>query len=341
MYSLIRPWLFAFEPERAHAMGLMGLNALHQLGVLKLFTSAPLSPPIRVFNIDFPNPVGLAAGFDKNGQYIDALAALGFGFIEVGTVTPRPQQGHEKPRLFRLPKHQAIINRMGFNNDGVDKLLQTLEQSSFQGVLGINIGKNKDTPDENAIDDYRFCLRRVYPRATYVTANISSPNTQGLRELQNQHFFDRFVGELREEQEKLAGQHGALKPLLIKIAPDLDEQMMDNIALILLRHRVDGLICTNTTTDRNELQNTIYAEQAGGLSGRPLFTKSTNIVREMAARLSGKVPIVGVGGIMHAEDAVTKVKAGATLVQIYTGLIYQGPALVHKAALALRNLATE
>ncbi len=336
MYSLARPFLFCLDAERAHDLGLAALEAAYRTGLNPLLASRPAPLPTRVFGIDFPNPVGLAAGLDKNAAHIDALAALGFGFIEVGTVTPRPQPGNPRPRMFRLPEHDAVINRLGFNNGGVDALLRNVEKARFSGVLGINIGKNKDTPNERAADDYLHCLDRVYARASYVTVNISSPNTQGLRDLQEEESLKRFLGRLRERQELLAAEHGRRTPMLLKIAPDLREEEMDAIAEVVLAAHMDGLICTNTTVARDAVAGHRHAGEAGGLSGRPLFAPSTAVLHCMAQRLGGKVPLVGVGGILSGGDAVAKAAAGASMVQCYTGLVYRGPALVGECVEALR-----
>ena len=337
MYSLARPFLFCLDAEKAHDLGLAALEAAYRTGLNPLLASRPAPLPTRVFGIDFPNPVGLAAGLDKNAAHIDALAALGFGFIEVGTVTPRPQPGNPKPRMFRLPEHEAVINRLGFNNGGVDALLRNVEKAKFSGVLGINIGKNKDTPNERAVDDYLHCLDRVYARASYVTVNISSPNTQGLRDLQEEEALKRFLGRLRERQELLAAEHGKRTPMLLKIAPDLREEAMDAIAEVVLAAGMDGLICTNTTVARDAVVGDRHAGEAGGLSGRPVFARSTAVLRGMAQRLGGKLPLVGVGGILDGSDAVAKIAAGASLVQCYTGLVYRGPALVGACVEALRT----
>lgn len=336
LYALTRPLLFALDAERAHGLGLAAIEAAYRSGLNPLLALRPKPLPTRVFGIEFPNPVGLAAGLDKNGAHIDALASLGFGFIEVGTVTPRAQAGNPKPRMFRLPEHRAVINRLGFNNGGLDALLRNLDCSRYSGVLGINIGKNKDTPNERAVDDYIECLDRVYARASYVTVNISSPNTQGLRELQEEAALERLIGSLRERQEQLAAQHGARKPMLLKIAPDLDGAEMDAITRVLLAQKVDGLICTNTTVDRSAVAGHRLAQQAGGLSGAPLMARSTEVLRGMAERLAGRVPLVGVGGILSGADACSKIEAGATLLQFYSGMIYRGPALIGECVEALR-----
>jgi dihydroorotate dehydrogenase len=288
--------------------------------------------------IRFPNPVGLAAGLDKNGEYIDALAALGFGFLEIGTVTPRPQPGNAKPRMFRLVEHEAIINRLGFNNLGVERLLRNVERASFSGVLGINIGKNFDTPNDRAASDYLLCLDAVYARASYVAVNISSPNTQNLRELQSSERLDELLAALMERRDALAARHGATKPLLVKIAPDLDDAQIASIAALAVTHRVDGLIATNTTVSRDAVAGHPHASQAGGLSGRPLFGPSTKVLSKLASELQGRVPLIGVGGIAGGADARAKIDAGASLVQLYTGFIYDGPRLIAQARKACRAI---
>jgi dihydroorotate dehydrogenase len=284
--------------------------------------------------------VGLAAGLDKNGAYIDALAALGFGFIEIGTVTPRPQPGNPKPRLFRLPEAQAIINRMGFNNLGVDALLENVKRSRYQGILGINIGKNFDTPIERAADDYLIGLRKVYSRASYVAINISSPNTKNLRQLQGGDELDALLSQLKAEQEKLAEQHGKYVPLALKIAPDLDSEQIQQIATLLMRHRIDGVIATNTTLSRAGVEHLPQHSEAGGLSGAPVRDKSTAVIRQLATALQGALPIIGVGGILNGADAVEKMQAGASLVQVYSGLIYRGTDLVAECAAAIKQART-
>jgi dihydroorotate dehydrogenase len=337
MYDLIRPLLFALDAETAHGLTLYASDVAQRSGLSHLIARPPADLPTNVFGIEFPNPVGLAAGLDKNGDHLDGLAALGFGFVEIGTVTPRPQAGNDKPRMFRLPAHEAVINRLGFNNGGIDALVRNVEKAAFRGVLGINIGKNKDTPNERAIDDYLLCLERAYPLASYVTVNISSPNTQGLRDLQEEETLRRFIGTLREAQERLAGQHGKRKPMLLKIAPDLTEAELDAIAEVLLASGIDGVICTNTTIDRTDVADDPNARQAGGLSGRPLFAKSTAVLRGMHARLAGKLPIVGVGGILDGDSAAEKMEAGASLVQVYSGLVYRGPKLIAEAVTEIRR----
>ncbi len=336
MYNLARNLLFKIDAERAHHLALKGIETAYRTGLNPLLAAPPRGLPQRVFGIDFPNPCGLAAGLDKDGAHIDALAALGFGFIEVGTTTPRPQSGNPKPRMFRLPEHRAVINRLGFNNQGVDTLVRNAEAARYSGVLGINIGKNKDTPNEQAADDYLHCLERVYARASYITVNISSPNTQGLRDLQEEDSLRRFVGALRERQEQLAGVHGARKPMLIKIAPDLDTAQMDAIAAVVTEAEVDGLICTNTTIDRSAVAGHRHADQAGGLSGAPLLRPATEVLAQMAQRVGDAMPLIGVGGIMSGADAAAKIEAGASLVQFYSGMVYRGPALIGEAVDAMR-----
>jgi dihydroorotate dehydrogenase len=338
MYDKIRPLLFALDAEAAHRWTLYGLGVAQRSNLMRFVAHPPPENlPVHAFGIEFPNPVGLAAGLDKNGEHLDALGVLGFGFIEIGTVTPRPQPGNPRPRMFRLPEREAIINRLGFNNDGVDALLRNVERANWRGILGINIGKNAATPNERAIEDYLFCLERVYPLASYVTVNISSPNTSGLRDLQGADELPRLLGALRERQEQLTAQHGARKPLLLKIAPDLDEMQMDAIATAVLDAGVDGLICTNTTIDRSAIAGDPHAGEAGGLSGKPLFELSTEVLRGMARRLENRIPLVGVGGILTGADAAEKLDAGATLVQIYTGMVYRGPWLLTECVEELRR----
>lgn len=337
MYDLLRPLLFALDAETAHRLTLYALGVAHRSHLGRFVATPPDELPVTVFGLHFPNPVGLAAGLDKNAAHLDELGALGFGFVEVGTVTPRAQAGNPKPRMFRLPGHEAIINRLGFNNDGVDALVRNVETSSYRGVLGINIGKNKDTPNERAVEDYLFCLERVYRHASYVTVNISSPNTQGLRDLQEEATLRRFIETLREAQERLGSQAGARKPMLLKIAPDLSEPELDGIAEVLRTTGIDGLICTNTTIDHAAVAHDPQGQQAGGLSGKPLFARSTAVLRGMRARLGERLPIVGVGGILEGSDAAEKLDAGATLVQVYSGLIYRGPQLIAECVEEIRR----
>lgn len=337
MYGFARPLLFRLDAETAHGLALTAIEAAYRTGLNPLVASRPKPLPTGTFGLAFDNPVGLAAGLDKDGAHIDALAALGFGFIEIGTTTPRPQPGNPKPRMFRLPEHEAVINRLGFNNGGVDALLANVERARYRGVLGINIGKNKDTPNERAIDDYLHCLERVYPLASYVTVNISSPNTQGLRDLQQEDTLRALVSTLRDAQERLAAKNGARKPLLVKIAPDLDAAELDGIAAVFTATGVDGVIATNTTVDHAAVAGHRFASEAGGLSGRPLFARSTEVLRQLRARLPDSIPLVGVGGILAGADAAAKIDAGAALVQFYTGMIYRGPGLIGECVEAIRR----
>jgi dihydroorotate dehydrogenase len=336
LYRIARPFLFALDAETAHDLTLASLRTAHALH-LPVVCAAPAGQPVRIMGLGFPNRIGLAAGLDKDGECIAGLAALGFGHIEVGTVTPRPQPGNPKPRLFRLPPRKAVINRMGFNNRGVDALVDNVRQSDFKGILGINIGKNVDTPIERAGDDYLACLRKVYPHAGYVTVNISSPNTKNLRQLQGESELDGLLAPLKREQAALAQQHGRHVPLALKIAPDLDEAQIQVIADALRRHRFEAAIVTNTTLSREGVGHLAHADEAGGLSGAPLFGKSTGVLQALAARLGGEIPLIGVGGVMSGRDARAKLEAGAQLVQLYTGLIYRGPALVKEAIEATRD----
>ncbi len=341
IYPLLRKIFFSLDPETAHGLGMSGIEFMHRAGIACLLAKAPAANPVEVMGLTFPNPVGLAAGLDKNGEHVDALAALGFGFIEIGTITPRPQPGNPKPRMFRITEKQAIINRMGFNNDGVDKLLGNIAGSQFArrgGILGINIGKNFDTPIEKAADDYLICLERVYAAASYVAVNISSPNTKNLRELQKDDALDALLGSLKAEQARLADKHGKYVPLVLKIAPDLEDIQIQSIADLLRQHRMDGVIATNTTLSRDGVEGLPNAQETGGLSGAPVFERSTAVQTKLAAALAGEVAIIGVGGIMGGEEAAAKIKAGARLVQLYTGFIYRGPELVGDAARAIAAL---
>jgi dihydroorotate dehydrogenase len=335
LYPLLRPLLFRLDPETAHNLTIAGMRRTHALGLLKPFLPAVPDLPTRVMGIDFPNPVGLAAGLDKNGEAIDAWAALGFGFIEVGAVTPRPQAGNPKPRIFRLPDARAIINRMGFNNAGVDALLENLARTRWRGVLGVNLGKNFDTPIENAAEDYLICLRKLYGRVGFVTVNISSPNTQNLRALQGNDELDRLLGRLKNEQARLADRHGKYMPIAVKVAPDLDDARIAGMAALFRRHRVDAVIATNTTLTRPGVEHLPNGNAQGGLSGAPVRALSTRVLGEFKRQLEGVVPLIGVGGILSGADAREKMAAGADLVQLYTGLIYRGPALVAECVRAL------
>jgi dihydroorotate dehydrogenase len=338
MYSFARPFLFCLDAERAHGIGLKSLDLAYRAGSIGLLARPRAPLPTKLLGLTFPNPVGLAAGLDKNGEHIDALLALGFGFIEIGTVTPRPQPGNPKPRMFRLPGDEALINRLGFNNGGVDALVRNVERARRKGgLLGINIGRNKDTPNEDAASDYLHCLQRVYPLADYITVNISSPNTAGLRELQEEQALRRLVGTLREAQERLAAQHGRRVPVLVKVAPDLSDEDIDAAARVLADLGVDGVVATNTTIARTAVQGHRHATEIGGLSGAPLMGQSTLVLRRLRARLPESIPLVGVGGIMSGADAVAKMAAGASLVQCYSGLVYRGPELVGECIDAMRR----
>lgn len=334
-YHILRPLLFRIDAERAHHLTLKTLQAAHLSGLSRLFPQPQPCRTRRVMGLDFPNPVGLAAGLDKNGDYIDALAALGFGFIEVGTVTPRPQPGNPQPRLFRIPEAQAVINRFGFNNAGVDALVENVRRASFRGILGINIGKNFDTPIERATDDYLVCLRKIYAHASYVTVNISSPNTKNLRQLQDKEALSGLLIALKQEQARLADAHGKYVPIALKIAPDLQTEQIIEIADLLLTHKIDAVIATNTTLSREGVEGLPNAEETGGLSGAPVRLKSTAVIKQLSLALGNAIPIIGVGGILQGIDAEEKIKAGASLVQVYSGLVYRGPVLVREICAAL------
>ncbi len=337
LYRLVRPLLFRFDAERVHAFSLNALSLGHRLHLSILWTLPVNTRPVQVMGLTFANAVGLAAGLDKNGAHIDALGALGFGFLEIGTVTPRPQPGNPKPRMFRLPRARALINRLGFNNRGVDVLVENVKRSKYRGVLGINIGKNFDTPNHRAVEDYAACLRKVYAHASYITINISSPNTKDLRVLQQRNELDSLLRTLKAEQKALAQTHGKRVPLVVKISPDLLLAELNSIAEILLTHEIEGVIATNTTTSREGVEGLRHAEETGGLSGAPLYRRSNAVVQHLARRLQGRIPIIGVGGILTGADAREKLAAGASLVQVYTGLIYRGPRLVQEACAVLSN----
>ena len=325
LYSLARPLLFTLAPERAHELTLSMLDKAYKLGFMHQKVA---NKPVTCMGIEFPNPVGLAAGLDKNGAHIDALAALGFGFIEIGTITPRPQAGNPQPRLFRIPEAKAIINRMGFNNDGVDKLVENVKASKFKGILGINIGKNADTPVEDAVSDYLICLEKVYNYASYITVNISSPNTKNLRSLQSGDALTELLQTLKDRQLELAEQYNHYVPLVLKVAPDLTIEDINFISTQLLKFKIDGLIVTNTTLGREGVENLLNGNEAGGLSGAPVFEKSTECLRQFSKILDGRMRLIGVGGIVSGDQAVIKQQAGASLIQVYSGLIYTGPTLV-------------
>ena len=333
-YALIRPLLFALDGETSHKFVMKSLDLVHSLGLTRLLKPARGNGR-HLMGLDFPNPVGLAAGLDKNGEYIDALASLGFGFLEIGTITPRPQQGNPRPRLFRIPEARAIVNRMGFNNGGVEQLVRNVARCRYNGILGINIGKNFDTPIDRAAEDYLTCLTAIYPHASYVTVNISSPNTRDLRDLQGAEALDDLLGQLKATRDRLATQHHRRVPLVLKIAPDLDDEEIAAIAAALLKHGIDGVIAGNTTLAREAVSDFPNGNEAGGLSGAPLRERSNAVIRQLFQALHNRIPIIGVGGIMNAEDARQKIDAGAALVQVYSGLIYRGPKLIPELAAAL------
>ncbi|KGJ92833.1 quinone-dependent dihydroorotate dehydrogenase [Colwellia psychrerythraea] len=327
-YPAIRKILFQFDAETIHELTIKGLKSTGKTPLNAFYKQQVQDKPLTVMGITFPNPIGLAAGLDKNGECINAFAAMGFGFVEVGTVTPRPQPGNDKPRIFRLPEANAIINRMGFNNKGVDYLVSQVQAANFKGVLGINIGKNKDTPEESAKDDYLYCMRKVYDLATYITVNISSPNTPGLRSLQYGEALDELLSALKAEQKILTNKYGKYIPLAVKIAPDLNEDEVKSIAKSLIDNGIDGVIATNTTLSREGVEGLEFGSEQGGLSGQPVKEKSTQVIKLLSEALDNKLPIIGVGGIASSDDANEKLAAGASLVQVYTGFIYQGPPLV-------------
>jgi len=339
-YKLLRPVLFLFSAEKAHHLTLNGLKLASKVGLLKLSTKKVSSSPTTVMGIEFPNQVGLAAGLDKNGDYLVELSQLGFGFVEIGTITPRPQDGNPLPRLFRLPKAHAIINRMGFNNLGIQHLLTQVKkarEAGHKGIIGINIGKNFDTKVENAVDDYLICLREAYAFADYITINISSPNTPGLRDLQYGDELNTLLSALKKEQLSLAEKQNRYVPLAVKVAPDLSLDEVVFIAETLLKNNIDAVIATNTTLSRDAVKELQYGDEAGGLSGEPVRDLSMAIIFQFSQILGDKIPIIGVGGIASGEDAVDKIKAGAKLVQVYSALIYQGPALVTECSQALAD----
>lgn len=340
-YPLLRPWLFSLDPEEAHRITLDNLDRAHRWSLLRCLIKQPASDPRNLCGINFPNPVGLAAGLDKDGQHIDALASLGFGFLEIGTVTPKPQSGNPKPRMFRLPDARGIINRMGFNNDGVDACVKRVRQSEFWqngGIVGLNIGKNASTPIEDAASDYVTAMTAVYETASYITINISSPNTQNLRALQGEQMLRSLLASVDLARKSLSDRYSTRKPLFLKIAPDLDSQDISFIADLLLEFHIDAIIATNTTIARESVQNLPFGNEAGGLSGAPVREASTHIIRLLKKQLDDRIPIIGVGGIMSAQDAVEKIEAGASLIQLYSGLIYRGPKLISECAATLKDL---
>ena len=342
-YALARPFLFGMDAEAAHELTMEMLARGQRTPLQWAWCGETVSDPVQLAGLTFPNRVGMAAGLDKNARCIDGLAAMGFGFVEVGTVTPRPQPGNPKPRMFRLPAARALINRLGFNNDGLDAFIANVQRSQVRSqgkplLLGLNIGKNAATPIEDATSDYLKCLEGVYPHADYVTVNISSPNTKNLRALQSDEALDALLGAIAEHREKLATAQGRRVPIFVKIAPDLTEDQVAVIAATLQRHGMDGVIATNTTIGRDAVQGMAHAQETGGLSGAPVLAASNAVIRQLRAALGPAFPIIGVGGIMSAQDAVGKIRAGADVVQIYTGLIYEGPALVSKAARAIKAM---
>ena len=339
-YPLLRPWLFSLDPEQAHNITLSNLDRAQRWGLLRHLIDQLAPDPRKLCGITFPNPVGLAAGLDKDGKHIDALGTLGFGFLEIGTVTPKPQPGNPKPRMFRLPQAQAIINRMGFNNDGVDACVKRVRHSTYWqngGIVGLNIGKNASTPIENAASDYVTAMQAVYEVASYITVNISSPNTQNLRALQGEAMLRSLLQSLHIAREALSDQFGVRKPLFLKIAPDLEKNDIKLIADLLVEFKMDAIIATNTTITRDAVQDLEFGQEAGGLSGAPVRDASTEVIRSLKAYLGNAIPIVGVGGIMSGQDAQEKIAAGAGLVQIYSGLIYRGPKLISECAAALKG----
>ena len=334
-YDLARRFMFSKDAEWSHDFALSNLKRFANTPLSMCWSQSVAQKPVNFLGLELPNPVGLAAGLDKNAECIDAFAQMGFGFIEVGTVTPRPQAGNDKPRIFRLPQANAVINRMGFNNKGVDYLLENVKNANYSGILGINIGKNKDTPNEQGKDDYIHCMRKVFTSASYITVNISSPNTPGLRDLQYGEALDDLLSSLKNEQMDLIEKHGKQVPMLVKIAPDLDQIQVEQVSESLINNKIDGVIATNTTLDRSAVEGMQHAAEAGGLSGHPVRQKSTEIVKEIKRLTKGELPIIGVGGIDSAESAKEKIEAGADLVQVYTGFIYQGPPMIKKIIDAL------
>ena len=343
-YALARPFLFGLDAETAHELTMHALTTAQGTPLSWAYCNTRVDDPIELAGLKFPNRVGLAAGLDKNARAIDGLGVMGFGFVEVGTVTPLAQPGNPKPRMFRLPAANALINRLGFNNEGLEAFIANVQKAKFRSqnprnpmLLGLNIGKNAATPIENATDDYLIGLRGVYPHADYVTVNISSPNTKNLRALQSDEALDALLGAIAQEREVLKQKHGKSVPILVKIAPDLDAAQIEVIAATLLRHKMDGVVATNTTLSREAVKGMPHAEEAGGLSGAPVLQASNQVIRQLRAALGKGFPIIGVGGVMSAQDAVSKIEAGADVVQIYTGLIYKGPDLVKQAALAIKS----
>jgi dihydroorotate dehydrogenase len=329
MYSFIKKLLFQLDPEQSHHLAMQSVKLCYQLGLTR-FLPHPESTPLTLMGLSFPNRVGLAAGLDKNGDYVDALGALGFGFIEIGTITPRPQEGNPKPRLFRLTEQKAIINRMGFNNKGMEYVAKKLEKMRYRGILGINLGKNKDTPLEQAADDYLLGFRTLWKFASYITVNISSPNTPGLRDLQQMDLLTHLLSALKQEQQSILTTYKRYIPLVVKISPDLSAQALQETAAVLLQQKIDGVIATNTTLDRSTIKNSPFAKEAGGLSGQPLSARSTEVISQLHAILQDNIPIIASGGVMDEKTAAEKLKAGARLLQVYTGFIYAGPGMIRR-----------
>jgi dihydroorotate dehydrogenase len=336
MYNIIKFFLFLFSPEFAHHLAMKSLKIANNLGFLNLISKKPQCKPRVVMGLKFTNPIGLAAGLDKNAEYIDCLSKLGFGFIEVGTVTPRPQPGNPKPRSFRLTKEEGIINRFGFNNDGIDKVIENIKESKFKGILGINIGKNYDTPIDKAVDDYLVCFRKSYLFASYITLNVSSPNTKNLRKLQEGESLDELLKQIKSEQKILYKKYKKYVPFLLKISPDNTNVQLSFICKLLIRYEIDGVIATNTTISRREVNKSKMRNELGGLSGRPLRLSSLKTLKFLKINLNGKIPIIGVGGVMSGEDGKEKVDNGADLIQIYSGLIFKGYRLIHELCRAIK-----
>ncbi len=336
LYALARPLLFALDPETAHRLTLSLADAAHAAGLSGLYAKH-LSSPVRAMGLDFPNPVGLAAGLDKHAEHVASLSALGFGFLELGGVTPQPQPGNPRPRLFRVPEARALINRYGLNSVGIDAFVSNLSRIQRKSIIGVNIGKNKDTPNDRAADDYEACLEKLYPHVDYVTLNVSSPNTQGLRELQNAEALADLIKKVRNKREKLRDKHGRNVALALKIAPDLDDAQIRAIAAVARREQIDGIVATNTTVSRESVMQYPFGKEQGGLSGAPLRERSTRVLKVLSQELQGEIPLIGVGGILCGADAVEKLDAGATLVQIYSGLIYRGPQLISECMKAIRD----
>ena len=339
MYSLLRKALFIADPETAHGLALEGLRLGHEIGATSLLCSH-ISQPVSVMGLEFPNPVGMAAGMDKNGDYIDALGSVGFGFVEIGTTTPRPQSGSPKPRIFRIEEAHAMINRLGFNNKGVDYLVEKVKKHRFQGILGINIGKNFDTPNERAADDYLICLEKVYAHADYITINISSPNTKGLRDLQDVEQLDKLLAALNKRRQELADEHQQRVPLVVKVAPDLLDEDIPGIAESVVRNEFDGVIATNTTISRAAVKGLPHADEPGGLSGAPVKDMANHVLAAFRDALPKEVILIGTGGITSGADAAEKIQLGADLVQFYTGFVYKGPDLVKDCLTAIRKQKT-